>query len=94
MRRLAAVEPAVIAHDADRAVAKIRDAIDLLGRPTRRSLRVLPCHQQRQLSGVIDAGVDVVLDDAAAGWIEPTLIGLAALSLSLLFPAYFRRPSR
>ena len=29
-----------------------------------------------------------------AGWIEPTLIGLAALLLSLLFPAYFRRPSR
>ena len=28
------------------------------------------------------------------GWIEPTLIGLAALSVSLLFPAYFRRPSR
>ncbi len=28
------------------------------------------------------------------GWIEPTLIGLTALSLSLLLPAYFRRPSR
>jgi uncharacterized membrane protein YdjX (TVP38/TMEM64 family) len=29
-----------------------------------------------------------------AGWMEPTLIGLAALSLSLLSPAYFRRRSR
>jgi uncharacterized membrane protein YdjX (TVP38/TMEM64 family) len=29
-----------------------------------------------------------------AGWIEPTLIGFAALSLSLLFSAYFRRRSR
>jgi uncharacterized membrane protein YdjX (TVP38/TMEM64 family) len=28
------------------------------------------------------------------GWIEPTLIGFAALSLSLLFSAYFRRRSR
>jgi uncharacterized membrane protein YdjX (TVP38/TMEM64 family) len=28
------------------------------------------------------------------GWIQPTLIGLAALSLSLLFSAYFRRRSR
>jgi uncharacterized membrane protein YdjX (TVP38/TMEM64 family) len=27
------------------------------------------------------------------GWIEPTLIGFAALSLSLLFSAYFRRRS-
>jgi len=29
-----------------------------------------------------------------AGWVKPTLLGLAALSLSLLFPAYFRRRSR
>jgi uncharacterized membrane protein YdjX (TVP38/TMEM64 family) len=29
-----------------------------------------------------------------AGWMEPTLIGLAALSLSLLSPAYFHRRSR
>jgi uncharacterized membrane protein YdjX (TVP38/TMEM64 family) len=29
-----------------------------------------------------------------AGWIEPTLIGFAALSLSLLFSAYFRRRCR
>ena len=28
------------------------------------------------------------------GWIEPTLIGFTALSLSLLFSAYFRRRSR
>jgi uncharacterized membrane protein YdjX (TVP38/TMEM64 family) len=28
------------------------------------------------------------------GWVEPTLLGLAALSLSFLFPAYFRRRSR
>jgi uncharacterized membrane protein YdjX (TVP38/TMEM64 family) len=28
------------------------------------------------------------------GWIAPTLIGFAALSLSLLFSAYFRRRSR
>jgi len=28
------------------------------------------------------------------GWIEPTLIGFAALSLSLLFSAYFGRRSR
>jgi uncharacterized membrane protein YdjX (TVP38/TMEM64 family) len=28
------------------------------------------------------------------GWIEPTLIGVAALSLSLLLSAYFRRRSR
>jgi uncharacterized membrane protein YdjX (TVP38/TMEM64 family) len=31
--------------------------------------------------------------DGGAGWIEPTLIGSAALSLSLLFSAYFRRRS-
>jgi len=31
---------------------------------------------------------------SSTGWIEPTLIGLAALSLSLLFSAYFRRRSR
>ncbi len=30
----------------------------------------------------------------ATGWIEPTLIGSAALSLSFLFSAYFRRRSR
>ena len=30
----------------------------------------------------------------ATGWIEPTLIGFAALSLSLVFSAYFRRRSR
>jgi len=29
-----------------------------------------------------------------AGWMVPTMIGLAALSLSLLSPAYFRRRSR
>jgi uncharacterized membrane protein YdjX (TVP38/TMEM64 family) len=29
-----------------------------------------------------------------AGWVEPTLMGLAALSLSLLSPAYFRRRFR
>jgi uncharacterized membrane protein YdjX (TVP38/TMEM64 family) len=32
--------------------------------------------------------------DGGAGWIEPTLIGSAAVSLSLLFSAYFRRRSR
>jgi uncharacterized membrane protein YdjX (TVP38/TMEM64 family) len=32
--------------------------------------------------------------DGGAGWIEPTLIGSAALSLSVLFSAYFRRRSR
>jgi uncharacterized membrane protein YdjX (TVP38/TMEM64 family) len=31
---------------------------------------------------------------AGTGWIEPTLIGFTALSLSLLFSAYFRRRSR
>jgi uncharacterized membrane protein YdjX (TVP38/TMEM64 family) len=31
--------------------------------------------------------------DGGTGWIEPTLIGSAALSLSLLFSAYFRRRS-
>ena len=30
----------------------------------------------------------------ATGWIEPTLIGFAALPLSLVFSAYFRRRSR
>ena len=30
----------------------------------------------------------------STGWIEPTFIGFAALSLSLLFSAYFRRRSR
>jgi uncharacterized membrane protein YdjX (TVP38/TMEM64 family) len=29
-----------------------------------------------------------------AGWIDPTLIGLAALSLTLLFPAYYRWRAR
>jgi uncharacterized membrane protein YdjX (TVP38/TMEM64 family) len=32
--------------------------------------------------------------DGSAGWIEPTMIGSAVLSLSLLFSAYFRRRSR
>ena len=32
--------------------------------------------------------------DGGAGWIEPTLIGSAALSLSLLVSAYFRRQPR
>lgn len=32
--------------------------------------------------------------DGGAGWIEPTLIGAAAVSLSLLFSAYFRRRPR
>jgi uncharacterized membrane protein YdjX (TVP38/TMEM64 family) len=32
--------------------------------------------------------------DGGAGWIEPTLIGSAALSLSLLVSVYFRRRSR
>ena len=32
--------------------------------------------------------------DGGAGWIEPTLIGFAALSLTLLFSAYFGRRSR
>ncbi len=32
--------------------------------------------------------------DGGAGWIGPTLIGFTALSLSLLFSAYFRRRSR
>jgi hypothetical protein len=30
----------------------------------------------------------------SAGWLEPTLIGLAALSLSLLIPAYSRWRAR
>lgn len=32
--------------------------------------------------------------DGGTGWIEPTLIGSAALSVSLLFSAYFRRRPR
>ena len=34
------------------------------------------------------------LMDGAGSWIEPTLIGLAALSLSLLIPALARRRTR
>src|ERR1700749_3572057 len=45
LRRLAAIEPAVIAHHADPAMPQFLDAIDFLRLPGFRRLRIFPADQ-------------------------------------------------
>jgi hypothetical protein len=73
LRRLAAIEPAIIAHDANLAVAQFLDAIDLRWRPRVSGFGVLPQHQQRQFAGIIDTGVHVVLGDRRGAGIKPEM---------------------
>jgi hypothetical protein len=73
LRRLAAIEPAIIAHDANLAVAQFLDAIDLRWRPRVSGFGVLPQHQQRQFAGIIDTGVHVVLGDRRGAGIKPKM---------------------
>jgi hypothetical protein len=50
LRRLAAIEAAVIAHHADGAVSQALNAVDLLRHPAIDSLRVNPGDQKRDFA--------------------------------------------
>src|SRR5580658_7985573 len=60
LRRLAAVEHAVVADGAHRAMAQL--AIPIRGRPVSSLIGVAPGGQEQQLSRVVDALIDVVVD--------------------------------
>src|SRR5262249_4635327 len=65
LRRLAPVKAAILAHDANAAMAQLFDPLDFPGRPAACRLRILPSDQERELSRIVDAVVDVMVNDAA-----------------------------
>ena len=71
LRRLAPIEPAVIAHDPNFAVAKFLDAVDLPWQPRVSGFGVFPRHQQRQFAGIIDTGVHVILGNGRGASVKP-----------------------
>src|SRR6185437_294884 len=71
--RLATIEAAVLADDANLAVPERRDSIELFGRPALGRLGILPGDEKTHFSRVVDARPDIVLDDAAVAQIEPEM---------------------
>src|SRR5882724_5574723 len=70
LRRLAAVEPAVVTHHAHAAMAQRLDAVDLSWCPETAGLGVRPGHQQRHLAGIVDARPYIMLGDRAVRQME------------------------
>src|SRR6476620_8620348 len=70
LRCLATIEHAVVTHDPYPAMPQTLDSAGFHRRPLARGPCILPRHQQRQLARVVDAGEQIVLDDAVAGQVE------------------------
>ena len=60
LRRLPSIKSSVVAHDTNFAMPKALDTVNFLGRPRVADFRILPSHQQRQLSRVVNTGKHIV----------------------------------
>src|SRR5580704_1434487 len=70
LRRLPAIELAVVTHDANPPVAQHLEAKRLLGHPTAGRARLFPQNKQRKLSRIVDAFAHVVVYQTFARRIE------------------------